>query len=135
MVMRVDTSITALVALDIASDTLDRFRFLDGLILPTYQQGIARLLVNAELPVKLHGKGWNQLEEFRPFATGPVQTETDFVAAAQSSAVLVYIWPKANPHPIESLSKPILYPSTRRSDQFLKNAQSLLNGPRRQTIC
>ena len=50
--------------LNIAVDALDRQAFIEGLIIPVYQQGLARLLIAAQLPIALWGNGWKNLPEF-----------------------------------------------------------------------
>src|SRR5262249_39958132 len=46
---------------DISECGLDRNLFIEHLILPTYAQGVVRILLNASIPLRLFGQNWDQL--------------------------------------------------------------------------
>jgi hypothetical protein len=95
--------------LNIAFDALDRGRFLHELILPAFQQGLARLLIAAGLPVRIWGKGWGSLPEFVNRTAGAIESEAEFQAAVNSCRALMFAWPKRAAHPIQLTGKPIVY--------------------------
>jgi hypothetical protein len=112
--------------LDIAPDTLDHRRFFDDLILPGYQQGLARVLMEAGLPLRLYGRGWDQLAEFRPVSLGELSTRAAFTTAVAAAAALVHVWPLHHAHPIDALGKPIVHRTGRRKESFLREAKLAL---------
>ena len=95
--------------LNIAVDVLDRRRFIDELILPAYQQGLARLLIAANLPIRLWGKGWGDLPEFVLRVSGAILNQDDFEQAIAGCCGLIYCWPSRAAHPIQTTGKPIVY--------------------------
>lgn len=112
----------------IAEEGLDRNLFLARLILPAYQQGLARLLLSANLPLHLHGQGWSDVPDFAPHAAGPITSRESFDAAITSAAALVHAWPVQYAHPIDAINQPILRPSSTR-DALLHAARNLLRNP------
>src|SRR5204862_2325963 len=58
--------------LDIAAETLSSARFITELILPAYQQSLARMLISEKIPVRIFGKGWDRIPEFAPYACGTI---------------------------------------------------------------
>ncbi len=121
--------------LNITDDVLDRRAFVQELIIPAYQQGLARLLVKAGLPLALWGQGWEGLEEFAPLARGSLADRAAFDAAVAESAALVFCWPERAAHPIEMTGRPLVHRAGNDRGQFLRNAQrSLAGNPRRPPI-
>lgn len=110
----------------IAPDALDRRRFIDDLIVPAYEQGCARLLIAAGLPVSLHGSGWNRIDEFTARAQGPVPTRRSLHTIAANSAALVYVWPARHAHAIEALGCPIVHYRGRHPESFIREAKTAL---------
>ena len=82
--------------------------FIEGLILPSYVQGLARQLLEAKLPVRLWGQGWPEMPEFTDHAAGPVTNASDFDAAVAASTVLIRPVPGAHWHPIDSCGRPVV---------------------------
>ena len=93
---------------DVDSEHLDRVLFIESLIVPAYQQGLARLLMHNRISLALHGTGWTELPEFAPYASGPVTSRERFEQIIQSSAALVHAWPIAYAHPIQSIGLPVI---------------------------
>jgi hypothetical protein len=87
--------------LAIPSEGLDRHLFIDQLIFPAYHQSLARQLIAARLPVALFGKGWMDIEEFRPHANGPIASTADFEQAISQCALLL------DPNPMTKQSFPL----------------------------
>lgn len=84
--------------------------FLDQLIVPAFQQGMARLLIRKKTPLRLRGKGWDEIDEFAAIAGGPVDSRRAWIAAVTASGALVFPSPLAHAHPIDALPRPILRP-------------------------
>jgi hypothetical protein len=112
--------------LHIGIDALDRRSFIDGLIHPAYQQGLARLLIAEKLPVFLYGRGWDELCEFSSNYRGRISTAAELETAIGSAAALVYCWPERSAHPIESSGKPIVHRSGRDRNQLIRSAKASL---------
>jgi hypothetical protein len=86
-------------------------RFVERLILPAYQQALARLLIAAKLPVRLYGKGWETLEEFQAFAAGPIHSRVAFEQAIEQCKALVHVWPGAAAHPVDASGVTVIRPA------------------------
>lgn len=115
--------------LGVGDDAFARNRFIEKLLIPAYQQGWVRLLIRAQLPLKLYGRGWNDLDEFKSFVCGPIQSRSELQDAMRSAAALVHVWPTPLSHPVDSVGIPIIRASGQRSTgAFLRDAQSALRG-------
>src|SRR5207237_8312447 len=68
--------------LDIAPETLPAARFIHDLILPAYQQGLARLLIHGKIPLRIFGRGWDRIPEFAAIASGSVKSRDNLRAIA-----------------------------------------------------
>jgi len=112
----------------IAEQGLDRGLFLERLIVPAYQQGLARVLIASGIPLRLFGKGWDRIGEFAPHAYGPVQSRPHFCQVLSESSALVHAWPFRHAHPIDAAARPVLRAAGRRHDAFVREARTLLAG-------
>ena len=111
----------------VEEEGFDRALFLDGIVLPAWQQGVARALLRARVAIKLYGHAWNELDEFRTAAQGPLRTREQLRHAVKSAEALIHIWPIAHAHPIESAGKPILRAQQPR-DAFIQEAKLAMRG-------
>jgi hypothetical protein len=111
---------------EVSSSALDRRRFVENLIVPAYQQGLARLLFKAGLPLRLYGGGWNLVEEFSKVEGGPVHCQQEFESAIAAAAALVYVWPMRHAHPMDSVGKPVIQRTGRRAESFIAQAKSAM---------
>ena len=112
--------------LNIAVDALDRRSFIEGLILPAYQQGIARLLIAEKLPICLWGNGWPSLPEFAKQSRGSISSQKELESAISQSAGLIHCWPERAAHPIEAVGKPIVYRLGKDRQHLLRQSRHLL---------
>jgi hypothetical protein len=110
--------------LTIGEETVSQTRFIEKLILPAYQQGLARTLIAARIPIKLWGKGWEELAEFKPLAAGPVGSRRAFDDAVGRSAALVHAWLTRSAHPIDALGLPVIRDVGRGAEQFVRDARN-----------
>ena len=92
----------------VPEDGIDRARFVNELIVPAYQQAVARLLIKHHLPLRLFGRGWNHIAEFELYAEGPVISREALHEILGSVTALVHCWPADHPHPIEAVRKPLV---------------------------
>jgi hypothetical protein len=115
--------------LNIATESLDRLRFNNELIQPAYQQGLARLLIAAGLPIRIWGKGWGNLPEFVKHTIGAVESEADYTAALASCRALMYCWPRRAAHPIQVAGKPIVYRQGGDRSALIRAAKTALSAP------
>jgi len=115
--------------INIAQANFPRARFIEKLIVPAYQQGLARTLLCAGLRVRLFGAGWEALDEFRPHAAGAVSQRQQLQDIAAASAALIHVWPFKISHPIDALGVPVLTAHRcRRAQDFVRSAQAALQG-------
>jgi hypothetical protein len=114
--------------LDIAAEAFPTQRFINELILPAYQQGVARILIRAKIPLALFGAGWDRLPEFATFAAGKVTSRENLREIASAHTGLVHSWPSFGPHPIDTLGRPILRRRGSHGTSFLSDARQILTG-------
>ena len=94
----------------VSADGFDAGLFLERLILPAYQQAIARLLLHQGLPLRLFGAGWDCIDDFRPHAAGAVTSRDNFARLGNAAAAFVHVWPTPHVHPIHRLGRPVVSP-------------------------
>jgi hypothetical protein len=111
----------------VADENFPRARFMEKLIVPAYQQGLARLLLNARVPLRLHGQGWDRIDEFRPLAHGAVESREQLHEITRSSAALVQVWPTGIAHPIDAMGVAVVG-KQKSSPGFLDQANRALRG-------
>ena len=118
----------------IDEQTLDRRAFIERLIVPAYQQGLARALLQAGIELRLHGRGWNELDELSHQHAGDIGDRAALRAAIHSAAALVHVWPMPWTHPIESAGRPVLQVTGSR-DSWIQEARRLATtAPKVQTL-
>jgi hypothetical protein len=94
--------------------------FIEHLIVPAYQQSIARRLIAEGVPVRLYGKGWGEIEDFAPYAGGVVGTRARFEQIVAELGALVHAWPVGYVHPVEAAGLAVIRPghlAGRREDE------------------
>ena len=64
---------------NIPGETLDRLVFLNRLIRPAYQQGLARLVLKHRIRPALIGRGWTEIQEFKAYAMGQPESMDDLM--------------------------------------------------------
>jgi hypothetical protein len=109
----------------VLEEGFDRAAFIAQLLLPAYQQGIARALIAAGVPLNLHGRGWGQIDQFAAHAAGPVEDAESMERAVCSSSGLVSPWPCVMPPELRALGRPVLRGSSRID--LLQQARSILH--------
>ncbi len=116
-----------LTKLGISEEGFDQSMFIDRLIMPAYQQGLAKLLMEADLPLKIYGRGWDELPRFRTIWQGEVDTREKFRSAVKAASVLIYPWPTRVRHEIDAMGLPVLSPHLRRAESWIRDAGAMLN--------
>jgi len=96
--------------LQIDEGAFNKALFIERLILPAYQQSIARALLGKNIPLRLFGKCWEEIEEFAPYAAGPVNSRQHFHEILGGSGALVHVWPTSHVHPVEFTTLPVIRP-------------------------
>jgi hypothetical protein len=102
--------------------------FVERLVIPAYQQGLARKLRAAGLPPRIFGAGWDNLPEFRDLWAGLVRTADELRAIVQGAAALVYAWPLPHAHQLDALGRPVLRSAGRSYESLIRNAKGMLAG-------
>jgi hypothetical protein len=116
----------------VAAEGFDRRLFIDRLLVPAYQQGLARILLREKLPLRLHGAGWDRIDTFREHAAGPVTSFRRLKRIARTAAAFVHVWPGGYAHPIDALGRPVVRRRDPRGASFVSDAMRALAG--RQTV-
>lgn len=107
---------------NVSTNGLDQARFIEKLIIPTYQQSIARLLLINRLPVRLFGSGWQSIDEFALFAGGGIDDSETMLNAISGAAGLIHAWPVRYAHPMDAMGKPVVRTTGRAVQAFLHEA-------------
>lgn len=111
----------------ISEQGFDRDIFIHGLIVPAYQQAIARVMLREKLPVRLFGTGWDA-GEFEAAREGPVRSRDQLRQILHASAALVHVWPACSSHPAERASVPVVRTGPAGREGFLETARRALRG-------
>ncbi len=93
--------------LHIGEEGLDRALFIDRLIVPAFQQSIARLLIRRGVPLAIHGRGWEGVAGTEGTCWGPVVSRDDFLEVIAGAGALLHAWPIHGPHPIDAWQRPV----------------------------
>ena len=119
----------------LSEENFPRQRFIEKLILPAYQQGLARVLIKAKIPLRIFGSGWDEIDEFSSYAAGAIASREKFNAAIAQSTAVVHVWPSTLAHPIDAIQKPVVRRRDHKAQNFLSDAKSALAGnlPRAQS--
>jgi hypothetical protein len=107
--------------------SLDVPAFVQGLVLPTYAQAIADMLIAAGIPLRIYGAGWDLLPRFTGHARGPVTSREELFAIARDATALVHVWPMATAHPIDALGRPVVRRTGQRREAFVRDARRALD--------
>lgn len=110
----------------IGDDGFDRSVFIDHLIMPAVQHGLARRLVRERIPARLYGSGWDAIEDLAAFHAGVVASRQELTHIVATSAALVHLWPWQSGHAVESMGRPIV--RSRHLHEFLGDARAAING-------
>lgn len=104
-------------------------RFIDECVSPAFMQGIARALIDANLPVVLAGRGWSDLDEFADRAAGRIGDQESFIQHVRRATAIINVWADADDaHPVHGVHRPVLHVHGRRRNEVLADARSLLEG-------
>ncbi|MDB5322335.1 MAG: hypothetical protein JWN40_3966 [Phycisphaerales bacterium] len=109
----------------IGDEAVDHAAFVQRLILPAYQQGLARWLIRGNIKLRLFGRGWGDIEEFAPHHLGEIDDRAALHRAIESSAALVHVWPANGAHPIDATGRPVLRRASRSKELWLTEAKRL----------
>src|SRR5439155_21296842 len=112
----------------IAQETVDRTLFLQRLIQPAYEQGLVRWLIAAGVQLRLFGSGWGEIDEFSAHHAGEIGDRAELIAAVDSCAALVDIWPANAAHPIYVAGRPVLRRGSKSKAMWLSEATRLAKG-------
>jgi hypothetical protein len=111
----------------IADEGFPRARFIDRLIAPAYQQAIAKLLIDAQISLRLYGRGWDTIAPLASHCGGPVTTRAEFADALGSNCAIVNVWPVRWRHPCEFTGRAVIS-RARSREEFIRSARAALSG-------
>ena len=106
----------------------DAAAFLERLIVPAYEQSVARLLARANLPVRLFGAGWQHCDDLRPLAAGPVLSRADLARIGRSATAVVDVSPAPGGYPVQRLGRPVVAAAAGGRRRLLDAARNALRG-------
>jgi hypothetical protein len=78
---------------NIPGETLDRALFLNRLIRPAYQQGVARLILKHRVRPVLIGRGWSEIREFKAYAMGQPESMDDLARVLAGCHFVIKAFP------------------------------------------
>lgn len=116
-------------AVKVDESTLDMRLFIESLLLPAYQQGVVRAMMKAKVPVRVLGRGWDEIEEFKPIAGDRIESADALNGAIASSTRLVHVWPTTHVHPMASYGLPVLKRTVSRIEAFVDQARKPAAAP------
>lgn len=129
---RVNTGIDAYLTelmrrFQIVEQGFERGIFVEMLIVPAYQQGLARTLIDAGLPLRIWGAGWERIEDFQARAGGSVGSRTVLKQIVGQAAAIIHPLPGGFAHPMDGLGRTIIRPRESRED-FIALCRKALDG-------
>ena len=89
---------------------VDRRVFVERLILPAYQQALARALIADGVEVRLFGGAWDELEGLSECWGGVIRDREGLRAALEAAAGVVHVWPVGWGHPVEFVGRAVVRP-------------------------
>lgn len=116
----------------IGDDGFNRGIFIERLIVPAVQQGLARRLVKDGMPLRLFGQGWDALDGLAQFHAGPITSRRQLAQIVSQSIALVDVWPWVPAHSLAMTGRPII--RTKRVHDFLSDVRQALNGTLRPPV-
>lgn len=106
---------------------LDRPRFINELIVPAYQHGLARMMLDAQLPLRIYGRGWEQIDHALGAYAGVIQNRDELSEAISGSAAVIHPSPVDETHPIDASCRPIIRPTSAHARTLIPMALRLLD--------
>jgi hypothetical protein len=113
----------------ISEEGFERVRFLHQLILPAFHQSLAHKLMQANVPIELHGRGWDQIAQFAGHAHGPVESRKQLNDLLSSYAATIHPWPNAQTHPVDASPMPVLRCGKTNRQEFIATVRRAIAAP------
>lgn len=113
--------------LGISEEGFDRGMFIEKLVAPAYQQGLAKVLLDAGLPIKLFGEGWDEAAGFMGAWNGVVRTREAFTEAVRGASVLIYPWPARSRQQIDAFGRTVVFAKIPRTENWVREARAALS--------
>ena len=95
--------------------------FVDALITPAYEQGIARLLIAAGVAIDVAGRGWNDLQEFAHRKPPTIQSFESFERLIANYQTVVLPQALSAPHEADALPRNVVRTLGLSKSQLLSN--------------
>lgn len=111
----------------VPADDFPQATFVTRLIGPAYAAGIARWLVRENVPVAIHGRGWEGFEGVASHFRGGVESREALDELLAGSAGLVDVFVAAS-HPSRVVGIPRLTTLGRTPQRILQDARAMLQG-------
>jgi hypothetical protein len=106
---------------------LDRRLFIEELIMPACVRGVARMLADERVGLRVFGAGWDLEEKLTSCWRGPIRSRQAFDDAVSRARALVHPWPRAGAHPIDAVGRPVIRALAGRA-HMLRSAAAVGSG-------
>jgi hypothetical protein len=104
--------------LDVNEQALNRAKFIASLIVPAYQQGLMRQLIDAKIPVRAFGKYWNTIDD-----------RSCYARELAASVALLHVFPdQRRVHAIDFAARPAIRPG-RSAQEVIRRCRDALANP------
>jgi hypothetical protein len=103
----------------------DRGAFIERLAVPAFQQGVARLLLDEHIPLRLLGSGWDVIEGLCEHYAGTVQSRRQLRQAVNDAGALIHVWPWRHVHPVQTAGRPVATAFGHSRQEFLSTIRTL----------
>jgi hypothetical protein len=115
--------------LDIAADGFPWQAFIERLIVPAFQQGLAKLLIDTKLPIELFGQGWDSLPAFAAHCGGAVDSRQQLQLILRRACGVIHAWPHVSRHPLDHHTNRLLRPHGKSPAAVLQETRRLISAP------
>lgn len=110
----------------IGDDGFDAAIFIEQLIVPAVQQGVALRMIKDGMPMRIFGRGWEALDGLADFHDGAVTSRQELAKIISQSAALIHLWPWTSGHAVETAGRQVI--RTKRRHDFVGDLRQALNG-------
>lgn len=108
--------------------------FIDQLIAPGFLQGVARILLDNNVPLGIYGSGWDTLPTFRSAWGGEVSTRERFEELIANAGALLHPSPLIGAHLSHAYGQPVLHGLQPSAAGLVAAARAILSPRRAVTL-
>jgi hypothetical protein len=106
--------------LNVSEQTLNRAKFISALIIPAYQQGLVKLLHDANVRYQVFGKNWHSDSD---------RTPGELAREWAPAAALLHVWPdQQRVHAIDFAARPAIRPG-HSAQEMIRRCRDAISHP------